>query len=173
MKTIALILLVLLSSFTAFSQSEETKVEIRANIDWLNTQTGLPTRASTYLHSVPIGQGNRSIRGPLSARACLNYATVFALAGESQNAIEWLNAGQDHNINVQNLFLANIDYCNSYIKNTFSRQAAVSFGLGIYYEWFNTAKSEIKKHNPSRENAPIEPKASQTVPGYDRASRRN
>jgi hypothetical protein len=157
-KFLTLLLMTFMYSFSCFAQlSEQVKAEIRANIDWLNGQTGAPTRASTYLHPVPIGFGNYSIRGPLSARSCLNYATIFAFAGETQNAIKWLQAGQDHNQGVQDLFAGNADYCVSYIKNTYRDQAAQSFGIGSSAEWINTAIGEIRKHNPSSANAPNPP----------------
>lgn len=158
-------MVICLYSISSFAQPESTKAEIRANIDWLNGQIGAPTRASTYLHPVPIGYGYRSIRGPLSARSCLNYATIFAFAGETQNALEWLKAGQDHAPSVQALFDANPDYCISYIKSTYRDQAALSFGIGVYAEWINTAMGEIRKHNPSPENAP---KSSEPIERPDR-----
>ena len=155
-KTWALLFSFLMLSLNAsitYAQSEQTKNEIRANIDWMNGETGLPTRARTYLRSVPAADGSRTIRGPLSAQGCLNFATIFALAGLQQYGIEWLQAGQDHNPNVQSLFASNPSYCVEYIRSQYRNQAAQAFAVGSIGEWVKAALSEIKKNNPPPDKA--------------------
>lgn len=147
-------------SHLCFTQTVEKQTELRQGIDWMWGQQGAPTRASTYLRSVPLGGGYRWVRGPLSAQSCLIYATIFALAGENENSLEWLQAGQDHAPSVQADYALYLPFCIDYIKGTYKNEALKNLGIsqvsGLPVGYINTALGEIAKHHPAKENAPKE-----------------
>src|SRR5262245_50285402 len=117
---ILLIHLIGSSGNLTLAQTTEIKHQIQANIDWMWGEEGRPTRMTTYTRKVPIGNGKYGIRGYLSAKSCVVYATLFALANEQDEAIEWLQAGQDHNIDVQDQFAEYPNYCIEYLKARYS-----------------------------------------------------
>lgn len=149
--------LFLLISFMASAQSEETKAEIRINIDWMVNEAGTaaPAKLSVWNHMVPVGAGIRVPRGPINAPDCVNNAVLFALAGELGYALEWLQAGQAHNGDVMQLFANNRDYAIEYAVSKYWRQALKHGGLtvvanyiGIPKSYVEPALAELKKHNP-------------------------
>ena len=129
--------------------------EIQVNIKWLYNSTNAPTSImGSYFFQVPIGGGLTSVRGPLSGRECLYYATIFALQSDVKKANAWLQAGQSHNESVMQLFADNAYYCASYIKQEYAQQAVAFFG-GNYVSkgslgYLSPILRTIKKHDPPR-----------------------
>lgn len=147
--TFVSIIFLCILNYKSQAQTAAQKVSILNGIDWLHTSTGPPTKFRTYFRAVPAGEGMYWVRGSLSAHSCLMNATIFALAGEYQYAIEWLQAGQDHNLGAQNDYATYPDMCIEYIKRVYGNEAMATFGYSVAtkvpLQWIRSTAEGIER----------------------------
>ena len=129
MKTFLALLLFVCKVTLMFSQSEEMKKGIRSNIDWIWNAAGNapPAQLKVWACPVVIGANGEipSIRGPIGAVSCGNYAVLYALAGNKAAAIKWLMAAQGHNDAAANDFATYTDFTIDYAVSQHTNQALV------------------------------------------------
>lgn len=157
MKTLIATYLLVIITLPSFSQDDLMKQGICANIDWIWGAAGNapPSRAEVWLYPVVIGANGEypSIRGPVGARTCGNYAVLYALSGNNRAAIAWLKSAQGHNPAAANDFEIYSDFTIAYAVSKHKNDALIEAGLGQTITDAVRIKDIISKklsgHNPN------------------------
>jgi hypothetical protein len=141
---------------------DNIKNEICVNVDWIwldpaqgGAGDAAPASLGAWLVKIPVGAGITSIRGPLGARTCGNYAVLWALAGDNGKALEWLKVCQSHNDHAKQLFSQYPHFTVDYAKKHHERDAVTQLGIltagmgfPVPLHYITGALNALKGHNP-------------------------
>ena len=105
--------------------------EVRANVDWLWTNSNPPTQPDSWDWPVKF-YGYSWWRGYLGARSCGNLAVIHNVIGMKEDALNWLQAGQSHSQGVIDQFARNSKYALEYATQRYTAVAFAEEGVPYY-----------------------------------------
>lgn len=118
-------------NINGYSQDDETKRQIKQNVDWLYDQTSPPAKLSVWWNVMlpfPNGYGISHVpRLWRSGRACLLIGVLYRMTGDLAKARDCLQAGQAHNPDVVRQFADYADYVMDYATPKY-REEALKYG---------------------------------------------